>query len=80
MFKLRFAWICFLLFVPEISLKADAPLNLAKLSLEELMNVEVAPAHSEPPQPYQLDSIIHPAARTADKVTPLSADPARGPG
>lgn len=77
MLKLRFAWICFLVLGPGICLKADAPLNLAKLSLEELMNVEVSPAHADkPPRPYQLGSIVHPAARPADKGISVSEVPA----
>ena len=62
MLKLRFVWICFLLLGPKIYLKADAPLNLTKLSLEELMDLEVASAHSEPPGAHQIDSVIHPPA------------------
>ena len=70
--KLRFVWICFLLFGPKIYLKADAPLNLTKLSLEELMNIEVAPVHSEPHSSHQIDSVVHPPTRTAEQKTRAS--------
>lgn len=75
MLKLRFVWICFLLLGPKIYLKADAPLNLTKLSLEELMDLEVASAHSEPPGSYQIDSVVHPPVRPAEQETRASVAP-----
>ena len=43
--------------------------------MEQLMDVEVTPAHAEPPRPYQLGSIVHPAARTAEQEARTSKDP-----